>query len=316
MRSSNAAFQEFIKAAGNYQKQCLRMSEAGKLLADSIQKISQLQQSNDVGEAIQRLSDVLKNLETKREGVAKAIQDDLITSLQKSGKPEEAELVQFENDYKKARDSTRQQISKLEANSKKAGKKGGEGLKQAISQLNEKIKEADQIKADKLRNILLLERKKYCNFLSVWGPVISAEVDLVNEENKFKENEQYWKNLASSTQQLSAAAEDLIKAKQERTFVQIQSSEGSGDTSYDPFGGFDSPSYPSYNSGGSSRDLNSSGLGTATALYDFAGEQYEDLPFFAGEVLTITKEDDGSGWLTGDLRGKVGIFPSSYVRRN
>jgi hypothetical protein len=88
----------------------------------------------------------------------------------------------------------KQQLEKLEANSKKAGKKGGESLKevtkmvcrqnlttilffyQAITALNDKVKEVDQIKSDKLRTILLLERRKYCNFLSYWNPVIQMMI--------------------------------------------------------------------------------------------------------------------------------------------
>jgi len=292
-----------------------------KKLADALQKISQLQ-TNDLGEGIVKLADSLRAVEFKHETLSRSLSDDLINSLQKSSKPEESELAQFENDYKKARDATRAQIAKLETNSKKAGKKGPEALKQSIAVLNDKIKEAEQIKADKLRTVLLLERKKYCNFLSQWLPVISSEVDLCNELSKFRENEQYWRTLATSNLQLPAASEELIKANQERTFVSIQ---GGGDQSaysesYDYSSSYDdgysqSNSYPSqtqsYNN-----SYSSGGMGTATALYDFAGEQNEDLPFYAGDLLTITKEDDGSGWLTGELNGRSGIFPSSYVQRN
>jgi len=313
LKSSTSMFQEFMKAASNYQKACLKMSEAGKALSESLQKISALQQS-DVGDGIQRLAEIYKLRETKRDNLARTIQDDLINALQKSVKPEEAELGQFENDYKKVRDATRQQIAKLEANSKRAGKRGPEALKQAIASLNDKIKEADQIKADKLRNVLLLERKKYCNFLSQWGPVIAAEVDTTMESTRFKENESGWKALASSNQQLPGNMEDMIKQQQERTYVSL-ATEGSGSGSY-----ADEYSYSGsgYDQGGDygANAYDSGGLGTATALYDFAGEQADDLAFYAGDVITITKEDDGSGWLSGSLNGVNGIFPSSYVQRN
>eukprot|EP01116_Phalansterium_solitarium_P019669 TRINITY_DN5593_c0_g1_i2.p3 TRINITY_DN5593_c0_g1~~TRINITY_DN5593_c0_g1_i2.p3 ORF type:complete len:115 (-),score=50.92 TRINITY_DN5593_c0_g1_i2:448-792(-) len=57
-------------------------------------------------------------------------------------------------------------------------------------------------------------------------------------------------------------------------------------------------------------------LGTATALYDYTGTSDEDLSFRAGCVLTVVREDSG-GWTCGrDANGNVGIFPTSYVRRD
>eukprot|EP01114_Cavostelium_apophysatum_P008694 TRINITY_DN2140_c0_g1_i1.p1 TRINITY_DN2140_c0_g1~~TRINITY_DN2140_c0_g1_i1.p1 ORF type:complete len:373 (+),score=149.00 TRINITY_DN2140_c0_g1_i1:152-1270(+) len=349
LRGSSGVFQEFIKAASAYQKTALKLAEDGKKLADALQKIAQLQQGIDLGDGIQKLSDALRSVEGKRESLCKAMQEDLINALSKGAKPEELELAQFEGDYKKARTDIRTQIDKLEQNSKKAGKKGPEALKQAIASLNDKIKEADQIKADKLRSVLLLERKKYCNFLSQWGPVVMAEVDLTNEEGKFKENEQYWRTLASSSAQLPNVSEELIKAQPERTFVALASSQSEGgyssyndDYNYDDYnsggsasqyGSVQTSSSWSSGGGGSSYGNNSSsyggnnysggggygaggGLGSATALYDFAGEQPGDLPFYTGEVINVTVEDDGSGWLTGELNGRTGIFPSSYVQRS
>jgi len=330
LRASGAIFQDLIKAASNYQKQCQRLSEAGKAMADALQKVASLQQ-NDIGEGIQKLSALYRDRETRRDNLSRVIQEDLINTLQKSVKPDEAELAQFESDYKKVRDNTRRQIATLEQNSKKAGKRGPEALKQAIASLNDKIKEADQIKADKLRSVLLLERKRYCNFLGQWSPVVGSEIEVGTDSIKFRDQEQNWKTLASSNQQLPTALEELIKQQQERTFVSIQSVESGSYEGYNDYS-----SYDSYETSATSNDWGSgghtssptpgyhnnygygasTGLGTATALYDFAGEQKEDLPFYAGDVINVTKEDDGSGWLTGTLNGRSGIFPSSYVQRN
>ncbi|GAA5990521.1 hypothetical protein JCM10908_003111 [Rhodotorula pacifica] len=59
----------------------------------------------------------------------------------------------------------------------------------------------------------------------------------------------------------------------------------------------------------------SNGLGTATALYDFEGTQAEDLPFSTGDRITLTEivSDD---WLKGEVNGRSGIFPASYVQRS
>jgi len=320
LRGSSALIQEFLKVASSYQKSCQKMAEDGKKFADIIQKIGQ-SQSNDVGEGIVKLAEVFRSTETKRETMARIMQDDLINAVQKAVKPEENELTQFESDYKKTRENFRGQIQKLEQNSKKAGKKGGDALKQSIASLNDKVKEADQLKAEKLRQVLMIERKRYCNFLMNFSTIIQAEIDMCSDEAKFKEGESSWKSLANSAATLPAALEALINEKQaERTFVPISgSTDNLHQDYYNDYSHYDDANY-NYGGGAIQNNYNT-GYGTnsyltATALYDFAGEQPGDLPFYNGEVISVTKPDDGSGWMTGELNGRTGIFPSSYVQLN
>jgi len=317
LRSSGPVFQEFIKAATNYQKQIMQMSKVGQAFADALLRVAQLQ-SGDLGEGIAKFARVQQLIETKRLNVSRAIQDDLIAGLQKNVKPEESEVTAFESDYKKTRAAMRDAVGKLEAKTKAAGKKGPQALQEAISILNEKIKEADNLKAEKLRNALLMERRKYCNFLGQLAAVVTAEVEVFNEEMKLKESEQNCKNLAAGQTQLPPDLELLVTAKQtERTYISIQSdgspSSGGGYSSsydYDNYENNYNASDNTYNKGGS---YPQGGGRTVTALYDFAGEQQEDLWFYAGDVITVTQEDDG-GWLTGELNGVTGIFPTSYVK--
>lgn len=39
-----------------------------------------------------------------------------------------------------------------------------------------------------------------------------------------------------------------------------------------------------------------------------------DLPFQAGDIITVTRENNGDWW-SGRCKGKDGLFPSSYVER-
>jgi len=55
------------------------------------------------------------------------------------------------------------------------------------------------------------------------------------------------------------------------------------------------------------------GLGTATAQYDYAGENPDDLVFSEGDVITILDNSDAEGWWQGDLNGVQGWFPSNFV---
>ncbi|XP_068846112.1 SH3 domain-containing protein 19 isoform X3 [Capricornis sumatraensis] len=51
----------------------------------------------------------------------------------------------------------------------------------------------------------------------------------------------------------------------------------------------------------------------AKALYDFHGENEDELSFKAGDVITELESVDGD-WMSGELMGKSGIFPKTYVQ--
>lgn len=52
---------------------------------------------------------------------------------------------------------------------------------------------------------------------------------------------------------------------------------------------------------------------TIKALYDYVGTDANELDFFAGDVITVLEEDD-SGWWTGELDGRKGLFPYNYCQ--
>eukprot|EP00026_Physarum_polycephalum_P002069 Phypoly_transcript_02073.p1 GENE.Phypoly_transcript_02073~~Phypoly_transcript_02073.p1 ORF type:complete len:391 (+),score=73.31 Phypoly_transcript_02073:1675-2847(+) len=49
------------------------------------------------------------------------------------------------------------------------------------------------------------------------------------------------------------------------------------------------------------------------ALYDYVGADANELDFFAGDTITVISED-ASGWWTGEVDGRQGLFPSNYVQ--
>jgi len=344
IKAANPAFKDFIKAAESYQRQLVKLAEEGKKLTDALLRIANLQK-NDIGEGLLKLAEIERLIENKRDGVARVVLDEFVNNLGKSFEPESKEIQQFDQNWKKARASTDSQSKKLEEDSKKAGKKGGAALQQSITALTEHVKKEEQTKGDFLRQALLLERKKYCTFFTSWLNVIQQQ----NEEHgigmKLKEQEGYFRGLANSKDSIPMDAEALVTTLQQRTFVSIQA-EGtpnltsSNPDSYDDFSYQSETNYtssppppppPPPGSMGSPPPL-PRGSGTApppppppprggrgggptcTALYDYPGEQPEDLTFSAGDVINVTKEDDGSGWIEGEIRGRTGIFPSSYIQ--
>uniref|UniRef100_F6WW33 SH3 domain-containing protein 19 n=1 Tax=Callithrix jacchus TaxID=9483 RepID=F6WW33_CALJA len=51
----------------------------------------------------------------------------------------------------------------------------------------------------------------------------------------------------------------------------------------------------------------------AKALYDFRGENEDELSFKAGDIITELESVDDD-WMSGELMGKSGIFPKNYVQ--
>ncbi len=50
------------------------------------------------------------------------------------------------------------------------------------------------------------------------------------------------------------------------------------------------------------------------ALYNYVGEDDEELSFSAGDIITQTEDEDAQGWATGvHSTGRMGIYPSAYV---
>jgi hypothetical protein len=61
--------------------------------------------------------------------------------------------------------------------------------------------------------------------------------------------------------------------------------------------------------GGSSNDAK----GTAVALFDYTGNTEGQLSFSKDDKITVLGKTE-NGWWRGELKGKVGHFPGSYVR--
>jgi len=79
------------------------MAQAGIALAESVYKIGSSAQGvqGDIGEGIKKLSEFLKDVESRRDEVARSVLSDLIVPMKASIDNEAREAANFERNYKK-----------------------------------------------------------------------------------------------------------------------------------------------------------------------------------------------------------------------
>ncbi|SCU87889.1 LAFA_0E09450g1_1 [Lachancea sp. 'fantastica'] len=53
---------------------------------------------------------------------------------------------------------------------------------------------------------------------------------------------------------------------------------------------------------------------TVEAIYAYEAEDDGELSIQAGDIVAVLRDDDGSGWTFGEIRGAKGLFPTSYCK--
>jgi len=286
------------------------------------------QQGGDIGDGYQKVADVINTEAGKQAVLARSLQEEIALYIGRTEKGDRMEIDQFESDYKKVRGAVKAQIDKAEQQTKKAGKKGAAALQQSIQDLNDKIKEGENIKSDRLKHVVVIDRKKNCTLLGNFYTLMTHDNALHNEASaKIGSLLDPLKALAGAQATIPDKIQELVTDAQ-RTFVAVQADDNYNDSysedlnTYSPRLGASSsqssppppPPFASYSSTTDHSYSNENSFGTVVALYSYDGQQDGDLPFYEGDYIELTAEDDGSGWMSGTCNGRSGVFPSSYVQ--
>jgi len=316
--------------------------DSGKVLADHLIKVTQKVESRvgDVSQCLIEISTTEKAIMGLFEDHNNFLLESVSQALQTQLQQERGSIHDFEKGYHKKHSDLVNQVRRAEKDVKKSGKKSPENLKTAIQNLTDKMNEVTNHRQDRLQEILLMERARYCNVLNMWTSVADSQISKYKScVASLEQQNPRWKEVGQTGTSLPSNCQQLVKAVgvQERTATSLFG--GGGDEGYYEGGyyeegyyeeGYDEGYYEEgyeegyYEEGyeeayeesyAAPTPAAAGGSFKARALYDYQGTHDYELSFGTGDIITVTNEDASTGWWTGELNGVVGPFPGNYVQR-
>jgi hypothetical protein len=169
LKDSQPHFAELVKAVQKHQAQLTALSTSGVIVADVLLKIGE-QEKGDLGESVKKVAEVQKQISEQLVKVAQAWTESIQQELSTKLNTDKQDVANFEKNYKGKRSASVKNLKKAESNQVKMNKpkmksKNPEKAEEANAQLAQAEKEHDNLLAEQLREVVLLERKKYCHLL-------------------------------------------------------------------------------------------------------------------------------------------------------
>lgn len=231
LKSGTPIFQSFIKTAYAYEKQMRSMIQIGQQFCEALDKIGD-NFRGDLQEGIKRMAESQREIERRRLEMSDHLLREVIQPLGRAIDSENRyEIPAFEREYGKRKKKIGNELGAAEAITKKTGKKAKnvrpEDLQKNIKLLTEKVKELDKLRSDSLRRVMLMERKRGCDFLRMFTRVAEMQLFQFTEGyNILNDNRDLWADLSVARDTLPEDDEQLLAAVSavtaERTFVPLQ----------------------------------------------------------------------------------------------
>uniref|UniRef100_F7B083 Protein kinase C and casein kinase substrate in neurons 1 n=1 Tax=Xenopus tropicalis TaxID=8364 RepID=F7B083_XENTR len=139
-----------------------------------------------------------------------------------------------------------------------------------------------------------------------WNPDVTHTI--ARKEKTKKTEGAVLTNVAVTTENSSQGGDRGSVSSYDRT--QAYTADWSDDE------GGNSSSYPTADSNGGANPFEEEGAlrVRVRALYDYEGQEQDELSFKAGEELTKLEDEDEQGWCRGQLdSGRQGLYPANYV---
>jgi hypothetical protein len=186
LRDAQPLLGEFLKASQKFTQQLSAAVAAGGAMLEALAKLSE-HQGGDVGEGIKHLFEVQKAMEEHRHQVVQAWNDQLQADLTNRLPTDKNEVATWEKNYKAKRANSVKALKKAEANQQKCNKpkpksKAPEKAEESDRQLDQANAEHDRLLREELRDVVRVERRKYCRFIQQFGYLVDIQANMAQAD--------------------------------------------------------------------------------------------------------------------------------------
>jgi hypothetical protein len=147
---------------------------------------------------------------------------------------------------------------------------------------------AEHTRTAQLRELLAMQRRRYCEFLSQWHHIVEALRNQATTTNEYSALAHGRDLKALATAASAPAPLPEFRVVRDRTLIPLTNTDAT-------------------------RDLPPGVVCAVRALWDCDAEEDGDLAFRRGDTIYVLAKDNDSGWYTGTLQGRTGIFPACWV---
>eukprot|EP01087_Luapelamoeba_hula_P007194 TRINITY_DN1746_c3_g2_i2.p1 TRINITY_DN1746_c3_g2~~TRINITY_DN1746_c3_g2_i2.p1 ORF type:complete len:373 (-),score=85.76 TRINITY_DN1746_c3_g2_i2:624-1742(-) len=340
IKTCDATLNEITKATFRYADLMLKVCDAAKILSDLLLTLAD-QHGGDIGDGIREIGDILKQLEAKRSKQSQAFMDYLVDPYSKGEQRMESskkEVDNFDRKYKASRASSLKNLKKGEdtcARLAKRKKRDQNQLDNAIQSLSRTVSEHDAMLADHLREIIRMDRKRFCHYIQQWNEVLLQHTDMFEAGSALiGERLGTLQQLANETQDhIPEAAERLIQdSKPEQALSQLKKARETGYfVSGIDFGDMD----PTGTLARSNGPPSPRGLEDEGEYYDdgddplgghpvqpykvrvkqrYDAQNSDEISLTLGEIFDVTAEID-ENWGIAEMHGHRGMFPLNHCEK-
>jgi len=189
LKESLPLYAEFVKAVHNNVKALNTTIATGRAVTESLKRLGD-QTGGDIGVAVNKLCDTENSLLDQQMDIITKISEQLIASYidKETGRlpADKADLTNFEKNFKAKRSASLKVLKKAEskaasANKPKAKAKKPDVAAAANQALDEAVFKHDELLTALLKEIVILQRKRGCLFLTQFTEVMNTRINNVQQ---------------------------------------------------------------------------------------------------------------------------------------